>query len=332
MADDYAGGLVDGDYVIPMKRRRRGSWLRTTRGRVILSIFVFFLAVGCAGMIYVAYGALMHDGHFMLRSASSIEVQGIDQVTRDQVLDVFAGDLEHNIFTVPLAERRSALEQLPWIEHATVMRLLPNRLRVQIVERVPVAFASVGGHVSLIDANGVLLDVPSDAESRYSFPVITGFSADDPISLRAARMSIYQRFSAEMAAGGADVLKKNVSDVDLSNPEDICAHVEPGGVLLHFGQDRFLERYQLFAKNLPQFEMQCPQLTSVDMSYEVHPVLDKQPGGCGSDLASASTTAPVSNASAPVRAQAAHPKPPARSTKTAKKETSLSNPSHRSRP
>ena len=63
-------------------------------------------------------------------------------------------------------ERRAELERLPWVEHATVMRLLPDRLRVSIVERTPVAFVRQGSHIGLVDASGVLMDMPTDANGE----------------------------------------------------------------------------------------------------------------------------------------------------------------------
>ncbi len=88
-------------------------------------------------------------------SSSSIEIVGNAHLTRAQLLSVFGEDVERNIFSVPLVQRRAELESLPWVAHATVMRLLPNRMRVSIVERVPVAFVRQGSHIGLVDAGGV---------------------------------------------------------------------------------------------------------------------------------------------------------------------------------
>jgi len=37
--------------------------------------------------------------------------------------------------------------------------LVPNRLRIEIHERTPVAFARIGSHISLIDAGGTLMEL-----------------------------------------------------------------------------------------------------------------------------------------------------------------------------
>ena len=75
-------------------------------------------------------------------------------------MEVMGGDIGRNIFFIPLAQRKAQLEQIPWVESASVMRFVPNRLQVEIHERTPVAFARVGPRISLIDAGGTLMELP----------------------------------------------------------------------------------------------------------------------------------------------------------------------------
>ena len=95
------------------------------------------------------------DPKFDIPSSRAIEIDGNSHVTRSQMLSVFGEDVDRNIFSVPMEQRRAQLEQMPWVAHATVMRLLPNRIRVQVVERVPVAFVREGSRIGLVDADGV---------------------------------------------------------------------------------------------------------------------------------------------------------------------------------
>jgi len=196
-------------------------------------------------------------------------------------LDVFGADLERNIFKVPLAERRADLERLPWVQHATVMRLLPNTVRVAVTERVPVAFVRQGTQIGLVDADGVLLDMPQDVagDPRYSFPVLTGLAESDPLSVRAARMEIYRKFMADLDGGGVKN-SQAISEVDVSNPEDVKALIASGStdILVHFGDENFLARYKMFEQNLPQWKAQYPKLASVDTRYENQVVLEMDKG------------------------------------------------------
>ncbi|MEO6981939.1 MAG: FtsQ-type POTRA domain-containing protein, partial [Edaphobacter sp.] len=262
---------------------------RTKWGRIAAGVVVLIFLGLCAAAVLMARSSLLHDERFVIQSSSAIEFVGNVHATREQLLNVFEEDLERNIFNVPLVERRAELERMPWVEHATVMRLLPNRLRVSVVERTPVAFVRDGSHIGLVDANGVLLDMPPGAkgDAHYSFPVVTGILASDPLSTRAARMKIFERFTGDLDGGG-DRISQGLSEVDLSNPEDVRALIpnDSSDVLVHFGEDDFLNRYKRFEEHLPEWRTQYPRLSSVDMRYERQVVLDMQPGTAASSGAS----------------------------------------------
>ena len=148
----------------------RGAWW----GRVAAAATIF---AGCGFVVaalWAARSVLLHDPRLLLTSSSAIQTVGNGgaHLTRAQMLSVFGEDVDRNILLLPLGERQRELESLPWVEHATVMRLLPNRIRVAVVERTPVAFVRQGGHIGLVDGNGVLLEMSPDvaADQRYSFP------------------------------------------------------------------------------------------------------------------------------------------------------------------
>ena len=161
------------------------------------------------------------------------------------------------------------------------MRLLPNHIRISITERTPIAFVRQGTRIGLVDADGVLLDMPPESagDPHYSFPVLTGLAPNDTSELRAARMEVYRRFMAELSAAGAKVTQ-SLSEVDVTNPEDVKALVAGDGsdILVHFGDENFLERYRAFEQHLPEWRTQYPKLASADMRYERQVVLEMQPG------------------------------------------------------
>ncbi len=58
-------------------------------------------------------------------------------------------------------------------------------------------------------------------------------------------------------------------------------------MLVHFGEDNFLERYRRFKEHLPEWRTLYPKLSSVDMRYERQVVLEMQPGATGVQAAPA---------------------------------------------
>ena len=258
-------------------------WWRpaTPIGRIFMGAGVLVVLSTFTVSVFAVKGFLQRDSRFRIAGTSNIQATGLVQVNRSEMLPVFGEDVGRNIFFVPLSERRKQLEQIPWIERATVMRLLPDQIRVTVVERKPVAFLRQGQQIGLVDANGVLLSMPAALMSQhhYSFPVVTGLAQNDPLSLRAARMKLYARFTNDLDAGGEKISEK-LSEVDLSNPEDVRAVIpdKGGEVMVHFGEDNFLERYRKFEEHLAEWRTQYPHLSSVDMRYERQVVLEMQPG------------------------------------------------------
>jgi cell division protein FtsQ len=156
------------------------------------------------------------------------------------------------------------------------MRLLPNRIAVTIRERTPVAFAQIGSRISLIDANGVVMGMPADRKTKYSFPVIRGIAETEPLSSRAAAMKIYNRLVSELGATDGDSASsgpnyvKQLSEVDLSDPENVKVTAnDPGGTMVvHLGAQDFLPRYKLYVAHIAEWRQQFQNVQSVDLRFE----------------------------------------------------------------
>jgi cell division protein FtsQ len=275
-----------------------------------------FLAIS----IHLLKNFLDRDPRFRIAGTSDIQATGLVEVTRGEMLPVFGEDVGRNIFFVPLAERRKQLEQIPWVQQATVMRILPDQIRVSVVERQPVAFVRHGQQIGLVDAGGVLLDMPAAAmaQHHYSFPVVTGIDPGDPLPSRKTRMAVYQRLLGELDANGQHD-SDQISEIDLTDPEDARVLMPEQGadILAHFGEDHFLDRYQRYKAHIAEWRQQYPKLAEVDLRYDQQVVLEMTPGaatnqtalntGEAKPAAGEPAAAPVkSDASAPVPAPVKH--------------------------
>jgi cell division protein FtsQ len=289
-----------------MHSEPRGSWWRpkSRLGRVFLALCALIVLGGLATGGFFLKTYIDSDARFRISGAASIETAGLTQVTRAEMLPVFGEDIGRNIFYIDLAERRRQLEEIPWVERATVMRLLPDRIRVDVVERQPVAFTRHGQQIGLVDASGVLLTMPASTMARhhYSFPVLTGIDARDPLPSRRARIALYQRLLAELDGNGQHI-SEQISEIDLTDPEDARVFMPEQGadILAHFGEDHFLERYQRYKAHIAEWRQQYPRLAAVDLRYDQQVVLEMARG----------TSAVEAVAGAGTASQASGGKPPA---------------------
>jgi cell division protein FtsQ len=246
---------------------RRSSLPKKTANRLLWAIVAATLCCVAGLAVASLYHYGEHSWRFRVDSSDDIEVMGMQNVTKVQIMEVMGADIGRNIFFIPLAQQRAQLEQIPWVESASVMRFVPNHLKVEIHERTPMAFARVGPRMSLIDGGGTLMEL--SPKHKYSFPVILGMNPGEPLSTRGPRMKTYREMVRELDSGGARY-SQDLSEVDLSDLEDVKVRVnDPAGdVLVHLGSSDYLRRYKIYISHAQGWRQQFQKLESVDLRYD----------------------------------------------------------------
>jgi cell division protein FtsQ len=263
----------DADDESPYLRRQRTVAVRqrlSRRLRWVIVGFVALLPVGFAAYYFASFAVT--SPRFALESSDDVTVEGYHYLSRDEFLNVLGfpppGTLRAgtNIFRLSLSEKRKQVESIPWVRSASLTRAYPHRLVLRVVERTPVAFVSVGGHVRLVDEDGVLLEKPERA--AFDFPVLTGLDTADSLAERKARLALYQKFDGQVAE---EVARAGwlISEVDLSDVDDLKALLVQGPETLRvdFGNNNFQERFKNFLALLPEVRKTNAKIDSVDMRY-----------------------------------------------------------------
>lgn len=287
-ADSYRPDLLHGDEPRYLRRQKPVEIRRRKFGGKSASFYRRAFVFGLIGTALLAAAAiatdfLYHSPQVALLKPDQIELVGNRIVSRDAVLQQFARDRGHSVLSIPLDARRSALEELSWVESAGVQRILPNHIRVEITERTPIAFLRNGTELALIDAHGVILDRPRGEDLH--FPIVTGLSDNVPRDERARRVQTYQDFLKDI-----DVVRANssdrVSEIDLSNPRDLRAVMTGIGaandaqaVSIQFGQSDFAAKYRLVVDNFAQWQASNGRVRSIDLQYSRQVILNTDTSG-----------------------------------------------------
>jgi cell division protein FtsQ len=224
---------------------------------------------------------LLYSPTMLLLKPDQIELTGNRIVSREAVLQQFVHDHNRSVLRVALDARRSQIEQIPWVESASVQRILPNRIRVELTERTPVAFARNGNELALIDAHGVILERPQGEDLH--FPIVSGVSEDVPRDQREKRMQVYQEFtkSIDLVRAGSS---ESISELDLSNPKDLRAVMtglagptDSQAVTIHFGAGEFTGKYKMLVDNFSQWQANTGRVQSIDLQYMRQVVVNPDP-------------------------------------------------------
>jgi cell division protein FtsQ len=266
-------------------RRQKPVEVRRKFGRKTWPVYRRVLvggAVTLAGVFVLGVAArfLLFSPTVRLASLDQIEVTGNHFVPSATVAAAFAPDLGRSVLRVPLEDRRKELAAMPWVAQVWVKRDLPNRIRVELVERTPIAFLRLPNDLALIDASGVILDRPLSAE--FHFPVVSGISDSTPADARALRMKMFAEFMKDIEIVRSDAADR-VSEADLSDEQDVRATLtgignEDGPVLVHFGDSDFGNRYRLLAENIDQWRQSAGRVDSVDLRFARQVVVNPESG------------------------------------------------------
>ena len=274
--DSYRPELLADDEPRYLRRQKPVEIRRkkfSGRGWPFYRRMLILCVAGVAGAAAAFYGTnfLLYSPSMLLLKPDQIELTGNHIVSREAVLQQFVHDRNRSVVRVPLDARRSQLEQIPWVESATVQRILPNRIRVELTERTPVAFARNGNELALIDAHGVVLDRPQGEDLQ--FPIVSGVSEDLPREQREKRMQIYGEFikDVDLVRAGSS---ENVSEIDLSNPKDLRAVMtglsgpaDSQAVTIHFGVSDFTGKFKMLVDNFAQWQANTGRVQSIDLQY-----------------------------------------------------------------
>jgi cell division protein FtsQ len=265
---------------------RKKSVVRRFREDVLPWLKLATLAGAALGVAITAGRFLLYSPTLLLTEPGQVEVVGNQYVPRDSVVALFSPDRNRSLLRVPLDARRAQIELISWVESARVQRILPGNIRVEITERRPVAFLRTGSELTLIDAQGVILERPSQGDFRL--PVVSGLGEAMPRAERAARMRMFQQFLGEIEAvrpGSGDLL----SEADLSSAEDLRAMMVPPAwgskpapegaqaVLVHFGSSDYGPRFRLLLDNFAQWQAQAGHVSSIDLRFKKQVVVNRQP-------------------------------------------------------
>jgi cell division protein FtsQ len=169
--------------------RAKGFWRlerAAPRGVGIALAVALVLAAGAVGAVrggqYQAFVAAEGGlGDFLARGAGFgvkvVTISGIARLNEREVLGL-AGITPNSsapFFDVDVA--REKLLKAPLVAAASVRKLYPNRLVIEITERAPVALWQRDGEVSMVSADGAALDELKDARLN-DLPFVVGEGAN----------------------------------------------------------------------------------------------------------------------------------------------------------
>jgi hypothetical protein len=210
---------------------RRGNSTGGRAGKFSLrALFVYVpsavklvLAILVVVTLIVGYRVAASAALFQVRS---IDVTGTDRTSAEEIEGLTRRAVARpGVWRADLAAISTELGRLPGVRRAIVSRVLPDRLRVRVTERVPVAVVHTSdGHFLWVDEEGVALGEMKPADRVPSF-FIRGWSEEGTDEARKENAERVQKYLEITRAWDAMGLSERVSEVDLIDVRGVRAQL-----------------------------------------------------------------------------------------------------------
>jgi cell division protein FtsQ len=206
-----------------------------------------------------ARNALANSAGFRI---TAVAINGRKQLTQDEVLAIGGVNGHSSLLFLDASAVREKLKANAWISEATVLKLYPGQLRIDIVERTAFALWQQNGRLSVISDDGaVLQDYVSPAFLKL--PLVVGKGAETRARDFLALLSRYPQVSSVTKAAtfvGERRWNLRLNDgLNIRLPEN-----DVGNALLTLSNLDHDEH--LFAKDIVAIDLRLPDRLAVQLS------------------------------------------------------------------
>ncbi len=273
-------------FLRPASRTRVRKTRRGTVSRVIFVIEVLGgLFVGLL-VLWAGYSKVMASERLKV---GRVAVVGSRFLSEGEVRELLGPAVGENILALDISSLKARLRSSSWVADATISRTLPDTLKVEIRERVPVALAEAD-RLYLMDAEGVLIDLYGPRTAGFDLPIVRGLKGTDPETRRdrAGRAGALLRDLGDLAV--------EVSEVEVEASGDLRLTLRDAGETLRVGAPPYRNRVLTFLGLRKDLAERCPDAEYFDLRFKDQ-IIARRPV--------APAASPVEKAQGPTRSERA---------------------------
>ncbi|HET7716324.1 MAG TPA: cell division protein FtsQ/DivIB [Bauldia sp.] len=203
-----AGGLIGRRKIVlprflrrPVRALSRLEWTPPKHAGLKLTV-AFLLATAVSAMVLGGHTVAVASAltAWCGLGIDQVEIKGQSETSEVDVLTALALGSFPSIVTLDVTGAKERIESLPWVREATLRKVYPNKLLIEIKERKPFAIWQREGGFALIEKGGHLISNRVDA--RYAdLPMVVGEGADVRAEEFVALMDEFPSLKPKVKAG-----------------------------------------------------------------------------------------------------------------------------------
>ena len=253
-------------------KRFRRAHVKPSRKRSPAAKYVWLTTKFLATALVLGYAG--YRGVTLIAAASSLQighmvVRGQARLSTGEVLALVEGLRGQNILAADLDAWQEKLLASPWVESATIRRVLPSTVEISVHERRPMGIGRLNASLYLIDPRGVIIDEYGPVYADIDLPIIDGIGAaphQGGSIVDIARAEFATRVIAALST--RPELAKRVSQIDVSDLHDAVVILDGDPALLRLGDTDFVARLQQYIDLAPALHERMAGIDYVDLRFD----------------------------------------------------------------
>jgi cell division protein FtsQ len=195
---------------------------------------------------------------------TTVVINGRKQLSHDEVLGVGGVNGRSSLLFLDAATVRDKLKANPWIAEATVLKLYPGQLQIDIAERSAFALWQQDGRLSVISDDGAVLE-PYVSRRFLLLPLVVGKGAEtrarDFLALLARYPQVRSATKAAVFVGERRWNLRLKDGLDIRLPEN-----DVGNALASLS--KLDKEDRLFSRDIVAIDMRLPDRLTVQLSED----------------------------------------------------------------
>jgi cell division protein FtsQ len=193
---------------------------------------------------------------------TTVAINGRKQLTQDEVLGTGGVNGRSSLLFLDAATVRDKLKANPWIADATVLKLYPGQLQIDIVERSAFALWQQDGRLSVIAEDGAVLE-PYLSSHFMSLPLVVGKGAETRARDFLALLARYPQVNA--ATKAVIFVGERRWNLRLKDGLDVRLPEQDVGTALA-ALSKLDKEEKLFSRDIVAVDMRLPDRLTVQLS------------------------------------------------------------------
>jgi len=233
-----------------------------------LIVYAILLIVLVGGGWVVTQKMLPRIQRLPIFKFQEMVAQSTEHISEEEIKGLIHAPLGENIFEIDLNALTANVKKHPWVEKAHVFRLLPNKLRIEVEEKKPVALLSSDesyGKLYFLDSKGIRI-APIRPRENVDFPIISGVSGPQ-VSEKEERL-ILEAYDVMALYHQNNFLKDiRLSEIHWKESVGFTFFTEGPSFEIRLGKEDFLKKFSRLERVLKDLAQKTVTPTLIDLNF-----------------------------------------------------------------